>query len=354
MSQSHCTIENRKGKHLTERERYQIEILLKQKVHPTAIGRILGRDRRTIEREIHRGKVKLVKSDLTYKIEYCADKAQNNYNKNAENKGPTLKIGHDHKLAKYIEDKIIKEKYSPDAIIGEIKVKGIEFKSSICTKTLYNYIDKGIFANITNKDLPVKKNKKKNTYRKIKIAYKNLKGTSIEERPEIIDDRKEYGHWEMDCVVGKRAGKGAVLLVLSERLTRQEIIFKIPNKTQQAVKAALDQLEKRTENSFNDKFKTITVDNGSEFLGFEGIEKSTIDPDKKRTTVYYAHPYSSWERGTNENSNKLIRRFIPKGIDIEKISDVEIKRIEQWMNNYPRRIFSYKSANEMVNQALTA
>lgn len=100
---------------------------------------------------------------------------------NNENKGPTLKIGHDHKLAKYIEKKIIQDKYSPDAVIGEIKAKGIKFESSICTKTLYNYIDKGIFANISNKDLPVKKNKKKGTYRKVKIAHKNLKGTSIEE-----------------------------------------------------------------------------------------------------------------------------------------------------------------------------
>lgn len=347
MSQNHCTIETRKGKHLTEKERYQIEILLKEKVHPIAIAKALGRDRRTIEREILRGKVKLLKSDLTYKDEYCADTAQNNYNKNAENKGPTLKIGHDHKLAKYIEEKIIKDKYSPDAVIGEIKAKGIDFESNICTKTLYNYIDKGIFANITNKDLPVKKNKKKGTYKKVKIAHKNLKGTSIEERPESIDNREEYGHWEMDCVVGKRAGKGAVLLVLSERQTRQEIILKIPNKTQQSVRNALDMLEKRNENNFESKFKSITVDNGSEFLGFEGLEKSVINPDKKRTKLYYAHPYSSWERGTNENSNKLIRRFIPKGVDIEKISEEDIERIEHWMNNYPRRIFGYKSANDM-------
>jgi len=151
-------------------------------------------------------------------------------------------------LAKHIEDKIIKEKYSPDAVIGEIKVKEMVFKSCICTKTLYNYIDKGVFANISNKDLPVKKNKKKGMYRKTKIAHKNLRGTSIEEIPQEVEKREEYGHWEMDCVIGKRAGKGAVFLVLSERLTRQEIIVKIPNKTQQAVCNALDILEINEDN----------------------------------------------------------------------------------------------------------
>lgn len=347
MSHTNCIIEKRKGKHLTEKERYQIEILLKEKVHPAAIAKKLGRDRRTIEREISRGKVKFLNSNITYREEYCADVAQDRYNRNNENKGPTLKIGHDHRLAKYIEKKIIQDKYSPDAVIGEIKAKGIKFESTICTKTLYNYIDKGIFANITNKDLPVKKNKKKGTYRKVKIAHKNLKGTSIEERPKNIDERGEYGHWEMDCVVGKRAGKGAVLLVLSERQTRQEMIFKIPNKTQESVLNVLDIIE-QNEDNFEIKFKSITVDNGSEFLGFPSLERSVTKPGEKRIKLYYAHPYSSWERGTNENSNKLIRRFIPKGVDIDTISESEIKRIEYWMNNYPRRIFGYKSANDMV------
>lgn len=347
MSHNHFTIEKRKGKHLTEKERYQIEILLKEKIHPTAIAKKLGRDRRTIEREISRGKVRLLNSDLTYREEYSADIAQDRYNKNNANKGPTLKIGHDHKLAKYIEKKIIQDKYSPDAVIGEIKAKGIKFESSICTKTLYNYIDRGIFANITNKDLPIKKKKKKGTYQKVKIAHKNLRGTSIEERPKHIEEREEYGHWEMDCVVGKRTGKGDVLLVLSERKTRQEKIFKIPNKTQEAVLNVLDMLEQKEEN-FEVKFKSITVDNGSEFLDFETLERSVIKPGEKRMRLYYAHPYSSWERGTNENSNKLIRRFIPKGTDIDTIGEEEIERIEHWMNNYPRRIFGYKTANDML------
>ena len=312
------------------------------------IAKRLGRHKRTIEREIKRGTVRLLNSDLRYREEYCADAAQRIYDENSKNKGPGLKIGKDHKLAKHIEKKIIKEKYSPDAVIGEIKVKGLKFATSICTKTLYNYIDQGVFANITNKDLPVKKDGKKGTYRRVKIAHKNLKGTSIEERPAEVEKREEYGHWEMDCVEGKKNKSKAALLVLSERKRREQIIYKMCDMTQESVIKVLDSLERKHGRYFKEKFKTITVDNGSEFLNFKDMERSIRNPRKQRTKIYYAHPYSSWERGTNENANKLIRRFIPKGTDIGKVSKKKIKYIEEWINNYPRRIFGYKSANDLA------
>lgn len=348
MSQDYYNTDDRKGKHLTEQERYRIEILLQEGNTPSEIARKLDRHKRTIEREIKRGTVRLLNSDLTYREQYCADAGQRIYDENAKNKGPGLKIGKDHKLAKHIEERIIKNKYSPDAVIGEIKAKGLKFDTSICTKTLYNYIDKGVFANITNKDLPVKKYKKKGNYHKVKIAHKNLKGTSIEERPKEIETRQEYGHWEMDCVVGKQGGSGAVLLVLSERKSRQEIIIKIPSKTQEFVVKAIDALEKEHGDEFYKRFKTITVDNGSEFLDFKGLERSIISPDMQRVKIYYAHPYSAWERPTNENLNKMIRRFVAKGTDIGRLSDDEIKQIEEWMNNYPRKILGYKTPNEVA------
>ncbi len=162
MSQYDNIIELRKYKHLTAKERYKIEILLKEGLKPYEIAQRMGRGTRTIEREVNRGKVRLLNSDLTYREEYSADAGQRIYNENAKNKGPGLKIGKDHKLVKYIENKIIKENYSPDAVIGEIKKKKIKFKAQICTKTLYNYIDRGdVFLKLTNKDLPVKKRRKK-------------------------------------------------------------------------------------------------------------------------------------------------------------------------------------------------
>lgn len=348
MSQNDYSAESRRNKHLTERERYRIEILLKEELPAKEIAKRLDRHPRTIEREIAKGKAELKNSDLTYRYEYCADVGQRKYQKNAANKGPGLKIGSDHELVRYIEKRIAKEKYSPDAVIGEIKEKGLKFATNICTKTLYNYIDQGVFLNVTNADLPVKRNGKPRNYKKVRIAYHNLKGTSIEERPKEVNERKERGHWEMDCVVGPRKGKGAALLVLTERSSREEIIRKMPNKTQKSVKAVLDQLEKRHGNRFSEKFKTITVDNGSEFLDFRGLERSIKEPGQTRVKVYYAHPYSSWERGSNENANKLIRRFIPKGSEIGRVSLAQIKKIERWINNYPRKLFNYKSAKEMA------
>lgn len=348
MSQKDYTAEKRNNKHLNELERYKIEILLKEKMTLFEIAKRLGRHQRTVEREIQRGTVILLNTYLEPQKEYCADSGQRIYERNARNKGPGLKIGKDHKLARHIEERIVKHKYSPDAVIGEIKAKGLEFETRICTKTLYNYIDQEVFANITNKDLPVKRYKKKGNYRKVKIDRRNLKGISIEERPKHIENREEYGHWEMDCVVGKKGDSGAALLVLSERKRREEIIFKIPDKTQVSVINAIDTIEKKLGKRFGEKFKSITVDNGSEFLDFKGLERSVIDAEVQRTKIYFAHPYSSWERGTNENSNKLIRRFIPKGTDIGKLKKKDIKEIEKWMNNYPRRILGYKAPKEVA------
>ena len=296
MSQINNTAETRKYKHLTEKERYQIEILCKEGFKAYEIAQRMGKGTRTIEREIAKGTVRLQNTDLTYRKEYCADAGQRIYDENARNKDPGLKIGKDHKLVKHIENKIIKEKYSPDAVIGEIKGSRLKFETTLCTKTLYNYIDRGdVFLNLTNKDLPVKKEWKKKDYKKVKIPHKNLKGTSIEERPPEIDKREEYGHCEMDCVVGNKGGSGAVLLVLSERQIREEIIIKMPAKTQEAVVAALDGLERKYGKAFKEKFKTITVDNGSEFLDYEGMERSIKNKDENKVKIYYAHPYSSWE-----------------------------------------------------------
>jgi IS30 family transposase len=350
MGQENNTLKKRKWKQISEKERYQIEILSKRGIPPKEIGKQLGRDRRTIEREIAQGMTLQRNSDLTEKIVYLADAGQRVHDEKAANKGRGLKIGHDHKLAEYIEEKIGKERMSPDAVIGEIKAKELNFETSICTKTVYNYLDKGIFLGISNKDLPVKRNRRKHKYRKTRtVALNNIKGRSIDERPDKIELREELGHWEMDCVVGKQGTK-ACLLVLTERRSRNELIFKLKAKKQEYVIAEIDKLERKYKGRFNKIFKTITMDNGGEFLDWKAIERSCIN-EKQRTICYYAHPYSAWERGSNENNNKLIRRFVPKGTNIEKLTKQDIKRIEHWINNYPRRMFGYKSANDIFYAA---
>lgn len=345
MGQDQHSTKARRWKQLSEGERYKIEGMLQEGLTPYEIGRQMGRDRRTIEREIKRGRVIQVDSMWRERLQYCADTGQRKHNEQAANKGRSLKIGHDHKLAKHIEKKIGEEKYSPDAVIGEIRIKGIKFEVYICTKTLYNYIDKDIFLNISNKDLPVKKDKKKRKCQRVrKVALNNLKGRSIDERAEGINRRKGTGDWEMDCVVGK--GK-ACLLVMTERTSRKELIFKLKARKQECVKEILDKLERKHKGRFSEIFKSITMDNGGEFLNCEALEASCLNPKKKRTICYYAHPYSAWERGSNEVANKLIRRFVLKGTNIDRLTKADIRRIEHWMNNYPRRMFGYRTANEM-------
>ena len=205
MGQEESSTEKRKWKQLTERERYQIEVLSLQGFKAREIGEILSpqRDRRTIERELDRGMTLQRSSDLTEKMVYLADVGQHKHDERARNKGRGLKIGHDHALAGYLEQKIVQEKWSPDAAIGAIAAQGLKFEVSICTKTVYNMIYAGIFLNLSNNDLPVKRTGKKRRYKRVrKVALNNIQGRSIEDRPAEVESREEYGHWEMDCVVG--------------------------------------------------------------------------------------------------------------------------------------------------------
>jgi len=352
MEQKNCSTKAQKYKHLNEGDRYKIEVLLQEKKKTKEIAVILGRNRSTIYREINRGTVSRLQTDLSEKKQYRANVAQKDYERLGKNKERSLKIDKDRRLEEYIRKKILGEKYSPDAVIGEIKTRGLKFESMICTKTLYNYIDAGILSGISNENLWEKRKRKKREYRTIaRVSHTNRTARRITERPEEVNNRLEYGHWEGDCIKGQQ-GTTASLLTLTERKTLEEIIIKLEHATQDEVKKAIDMLEKKYGAEFKVKFKTITFDNGGEFLDWRSLEVSILAPEKQRTTTYFAHAYSAWERGTNENSNRIIRRFIPKGEDIADFSKKEIKRIERWINNYPRRILGYKSSKQMVKETL--
>jgi IS30 family transposase len=345
MEQKKYNTKKRKWKQLSEKDRYKIEALSQQGYTPAVIAAAMNpkRDRRTIGRELARGMTVQRNSDLTERTVYLADVGQRKHEEKATNKGRGLKIGHDHALAGYLEQKIGEEKWSPDAAVGAIKAQGLQFTVSICTKTVYNMIERGDFLNISNKDLWIKKDGRKRSYRHIrKVALNNKNGKSIDERPEGANERTEPGHWEIDLVVGKQGTK-PVILTLVERKSRQSLYVLVKNKTQKEVIAAIKRARRRVGGDFGDVFKTITADNGSEFLDSDAIKKAAQCGE-----VYYAHPYSSWERGSNENGNRILRRFLPKGTDFSKLTPTELQRIENWVNNYPRRIHGYKSANEMA------
>ncbi len=355
MSQVYCIRRRTKGKHLTYIDRQELEHLVKEnekvgkknKKTQEQLAIILGVSEATISRELRRGRVTVRDSDWRDYVSYSADVAQDDYDRKATHKGPNLKIGNDHKLANHIEKKIIEEEYSPDAVVMEIASGKYIFETSICTRTIYNYIEWGVFANITNKDLPRQGKASKQRYRHVRKSYRNVGAKSISDRPKEADERSEYGHWEMDCIESGKGKGAACLLSLIERKTRETLIFKMPSQTQKEVKKKMDSLERKLGRKlFSEKFKTITIDNGSEFLDWITLEKSCLAQSKKRTNLYYCHPYSSWERGSNEQINGHIRRFIPKGSAISGYTNKQIKEIEEWLNNYPRRVLHGISAEE--------
>lgn len=231
--------------------------------------------------------------------------------------------------------------------MATIKKENKIFSVTFCLKTLYNAIASGVIGitrthlHINSKRKPYKKKQKK--FIRPVLPHR----TSIENRPNSINDRLVLNHWEMDTVVSGQAFNKCALLVLTERKTNKSIIRKIQAKTQNEVISVLDHLEKGIHN-FKDIFRSITMDNGTEFLNYNGIEMSPFT-GKKRTTTYYCHPYSAYERGQNENINKLIRYFIPKGSDISKYTDVFIQHVEDWINNYPRQKYNGLSANELYH-----
>lgn len=340
-------------KQLKYSDHIRIEAWLRAKISVQEIADMLHVHRSTIYREIKRGQYEHLNSDYTVEKRYSPEIAQKHCDENLQVRGTQLKIGNDYKYAEYIEKKIIEENYSPEAVLGELRVqnRAKDFSVSICIRTLYNYIDKGVFLNLTNKNLPVKRNKKRG-YKKVRVQKRASVGTSIEERPEYIKDRKEFGHWEMDSVVGKRGKSKNTFLVLTERKTRNEIIFKLPDHSATEVVKAVDRLEITWGSMFSDVFKTITVDNGTEFSYFNELERSCTKPDEKRTKVYYCHPYSSWERGSNENNNKMVRRIVPKGTNFDSMTDDEVLDMQIWINGYPRRIHDYHSAAELFEKEI--
>ena len=299
------------SKNLTYTQRLKIETLRNAKVPIKEIANQVGVSLRTIYRELERGKYEhktkqdyyLVKGvlDRTYiksEVRYSATISQERYDYLCTAKGRPLKIGNNFEFIKYIENKVKKERQSACAVLGQMKRNKV-FNFSISKTTLYRYIELGLFENI------VIHKKDRTVYRKTQ-AKRAPRGTSIERRPIEINERNTFGHWELDCVCGPTR---QCILAFSERLTRQELIFKIPNQKASSVVTVLNSLERQYGKLFSKIFKSITVDNGCEFSNVKGMEKSVFS-NKKRTTVYYCHPYSAYERGTNERLNREILRLL--------------------------------------------
>lgn len=332
----------KKQHYMTPDERQQLEALLRAKLPVARIARQLGFCRQTIYNEIRRGTY-LHTCDFRDEPRYSAQKAQQRHDYNQTAKGRPLKIGNDHAYAHFLEREIVMEKFSPAAALMAAYRTG--YHTTICVTTLYSYIEKGVFRHLTNKHLWEKSKRKKRSYQPVqRIAHPLL--PSITQRPDFINYRLEYGHWEMDLIVGK-TGSHAVLLTLTERLSRQELIFKLPDRRAATVRGVFDRLERSMGKArFRQKFKSVTTDNGSEFLQYDELRRSIYGGE--RFDIYYCHSYAAWEKGSNENHNRMIRRWFPKGTDFTNISQREITKVQDWMNRYPRKILGWLAPEEVA------
>lgn len=342
----------RKFKHLTYSDRLTIErMLLQNKFSKQDIADAIGCSLRTIYYEIKRATYVHTNTDLTTEIRYAPEIAHANYMEALKAKGRTPKLVRNLEFKKYVETMIVQYKYSPEAVLLGIKEDGLYFDEMVFSHTtLYTGIKRGYFENLSMVDLP--RHGKSNKRKKKKVVQKRIApGTSIEKRDRIVLGRETFGNWEMDSVVGKSTNRKTAL-ALTERKTRYEIIEVLKSHTADEVAKALNRIEKRLGARFYLVFKTITVDNGSEFKDFEGLEKA-INRVGKRTKVYYCHARAPQERGSNENANLLIRRWLPKGADFDKIlTRDKVKTVEEWINFYPRRLFKGKCSYVLFEEEL--
>lgn len=340
------------SKNLTYTQRLQIEALFNAKISKQDIANQIGVSLRTIQRELKRGEYEHTtkRSNFWWKepkykkvIKYSADISYQHYKWKCSKKGRPLKIGHDYELVNYINNRVENEDITPHAVWGQIQREKMPFKTNFSRQTLYNYMKECI---IINKTIGNQKHKKKKQSKQMKRVSR---GVSIEKRPQEINDRLIFGHWEGDCVCGPTR---TTFFMLTERLTRFELIFKMENQKGSSVLKCLNALERDFGKRFSKIFKSITFDNGSEFLDFEALEKSIYSKNRKRTQVYYCHPYCACERGTNERMNRELRRRVPKGTDLSKYSKADIEDLQNWLNTYPRKVLNFASSKELFEAQL--
>lgn len=335
------TTERRKGQHLSFEERVLIQTRLKDGWNANQIAREIGCAPNTVRNEIKRGTVALYNGTV---FRYKATAGQTAYEQNRQPCCRHYDLLEKADFINFVEKHFFEEHWSLDACVGHALEKGLFTRDQIvCTKTLYSYADLGLLQ-IKNMDLPekLKRSPKKKSNRK----NKRILGRSIEERPAEVNDRSEFGHWEADLVIGSKSGNDDALLTMIERKTREYWMIRVPGRDPNGVMAALEDVRAQYSEHWNDIFKTITTDNGSEFSLLAGLE------DLSKTLVYFAHPYTSCEKASVERHNGLIRRFIRKGKRIDSYSDDQICQIEVWCNNLPRKILGYRTPDELFENEL--
>lgn len=359
MSKSNNKTKLRKNqyKHLTIDDRAKIQTLIEQlddngkRIYSnTYIANYLGVHKSTITRELRRikSKVHLKTGTITNKPYNVRDAQDDADFKRGLSKAEYI-VEQFPKLKKYIEDKILIDKWSPDVIAGYIESHKLYLQdgfTSISTTTIYRAIHYGLLKVKKEDTRRMTKFEKSGEYEnKGKLPVSKL-SYSIELRPEEINNRTTFGNWELDTVISSSKGQHKALMTLTERKTRFEIIGVLESKTKEEVILKFKKIKDYLKTNIKDIINSITTDNGTEFSGFLDIIELT------GAKFFFCHPYASCEKGTNEKHNSLIRYFIPKKSLIENYSISDINNICNWMNNYPRKIFNYQTPTEILQNEL--
>ncbi len=332
------------GKHLSLDERGQIQALHREGLSLRKIAERVGCAHTTVMYELRRGTPDK-KPGRGRKPMYSAKRGHRAYLQNRSCCRKHLRI-EDSKIESFIQwtvEHVRNEKWSLDACVGNARLNSIfEPSEMVCTKTLYNALASGKLP-LSVFEVPRVLSHKKNSNK----TPKNRRhlGRSIDERPSIVDELTEVGHWEADTVVGKKCKGESVVFSLVERVTNKYIAIKIPRRTADAVAYAMNLLYEEYGDKFSEVFKSITADNGPEFSEFSSFESWG-------TKIYFAHPYSSWERSRNEHHNGMFREFVPKGVSINEYTDDEILDFADSMNARPRRSLGYHYPDELFDAFL--
>ena len=337
-------------KHLNIKERVMIETIMKEqlevygKVNITSIAKKLNRSKLTISREIRRNRFVVVtevfNKDSIFKkkkvitFEYESTEANEKALKKQKEKGTSrIKLLYNKQLIKEVNRLLKEEGKSPDIVAYKIR-ENKTFNVKVSTNTIYDGIRKG-YLEVSTKDRKRMKDKSRRCRVERNKIPESKKDRSIELRPDYINNRKEFGHFEMDLVLGKQGKDTECLLTLTERKTRFEIVIKLNNKSSSEVIGAINSIKEHLKGYSSEIFKSITTDNGSEFSRYEEIEEIL------GTMIYFCHPGASYEKGTNERHNGMLREYIPKGSDISKYSAEDLDRIVSKLNDLERKKLNY-------------
>jgi len=303
---------------LTRVQRYQISALLKAGHNQTDIADLIKVHKSTISRELRRNR-----GLRGYRPKQAHQFASNRRKKARYRIAACTWI---------LIEALIRQEWSPEQVSDWLKVN---FGLHISHEWIYQYIlmDKHAGGNL-HRHLRCQKKRKKR-YGSYNRRGKLKNRVSIDERPAIVDTRQRLGDWEVDTIIGK--GHRHAIVSLTERKSRLALLRKVESKTAQVVADAVIELLK----SLPVRTHTITADNGKEFASHERIAKEL------NTDVYFAHPYSSWERATNENMNGLVRQYFPKKRSFATITEQEIEFVIRRLNNRPRKCLGFKSPNQV-------